>query len=271
MTTLLQTRCGRLLAFPLAALAAACTDTTAPDRVIGGGLLLELVSGHDQTFIKGIEGPLVVRVVNIDGQPQVGVSVEWRVMQGGGGFRVPDQQTPIYLKVMESVTDEDGLATVRLRPLVTWEHTLEVSVGNRHLTIDVVAEPFYWRDVLAIQPTVEVVDDRLRAQVRVVNEWIHTVRAEYSGGCWAHSQIYTIVGEPVEGWVDSGCGSGTYPNWDPGVALTQPISPSIGEWQIATSRLEPGIYAIVIRFTNPLRINGRPADLPDVTVMHVVE
>jgi hypothetical protein len=59
--------------------------------------------------------------------------------------------------------------------------------------------------------------------------------------------------------------------WSPGGALVRPVTHHLGIWQIATSRLEPGIYAIVIRFNDTLEINGRLADLPDVTMLHVVE
>jgi hypothetical protein len=148
----------RVLVVPFLALIAACTEATAPDRAIGGGLLLELVEGDDQTFIQGFApGPFVVRVVDINGEPRSGVPVEWRVVEGDG-WLVHTQQ----VRVLETMTDENGLAGVRWRMgFAPWEQAMEVSAGDRSLRVEVVVEPLDWRDVLGIDPVAEVVDGQL--------------------------------------------------------------------------------------------------------------
>lgn len=246
---------------------AACSDSTAPEDET---LVLELVSGDEQTFIAGLPpaDSIVVRVVGIDGDPQSGVSVVWRIARGGGYFL--EDGTLTQLTVMEVVTDGAGLAAVGWTlGNGSWEQALEVSAGHGELAIEVVAEPLHWRDVLTIPPSVRISDDQLHAQVRVVNEWGHTARLQYDtgGGCLAQSQLYTISGEPVDGWVDSHCLSGRVITYDLGSGSALHSA----TWQIAMSRLEPGLYAIVIRFNDTLEVNGRLADLPDVTLLHVVE
>jgi hypothetical protein len=262
----------RLLALPLVALLATCTDTTAPDRVIGGGLLLELVSGDDQRFIKGAPPPepLVVRVVNIDGEPQSGVTVEWRVVEGGGAILVPpSERPPSQVPIWESTTDENGLTDAAWRMgFGAWEQSMKVSAGDRHLTVGVVAEPRAWTDVLDVQTAVEVVDGELGARLRIVNQWVRSIRLVPP--CFYQAHLLTIHGDPVPGWTTNHCLSQTIPRvLSAGADLDTGSDPPL--WRIPTSELEPGIYAVVFRFTDWLEINERPAELPDLTVLAVVE
>jgi hypothetical protein len=260
----------RLLALPLLALVATCTDTTAPDRVIGGGLVLELVSGQDQTFVRGRRpDSLVVRVVSIDGEPQSGVSVEWRVVEGNGYFQHGLTQIPR----LEVATGEDGLAAAQwwVGPS-SLAQAVEVSVGDRHLRLDALAEPRDWMDALDIRPAVEVVDDELRARILIRNDWTGTMVLRYGQECLVHAHLFTLAGQQVEGWVPCfwvpvGSGTVTY-HLPPGGLIRRPSSSST--WQIAMSRLEPGTYALRFRFHDGLEINGRLADLPDITVLHLV-
>jgi hypothetical protein len=262
----------RLLSLPLVALLATCTDTTAPDRVIGGGLLLELVSGDDQRFIKGAPPPepLVVRVVNIDGEPQSGVAVEWRVVEGGGAILVPpSERPPSQVPVWESTTDENGLTDAAWRMgHGPFEQSLRVSAGDRQLTVEVVAEPLAWTDVLDFHPMAEIVDGELRARIRIVNQWAGSVG--FRPGCFIAAHLHGLDGQPVPGWISSSC-TGVLSTRFLRAGEVLSSGPAGSAWRIDASQIEPGIYAIVFRFHGGLEVNGRDVTLPDMPVLAVVE
>jgi hypothetical protein len=113
----------------------------------------------------------------------------------------------------------------------------------------------------------EMVDGELRARMRIVNQWVGTIPIK--PGCVNAVHLYDLGGQPVPGWDPHWCHPlATDLFLRAGRVL---VVASEHAMRIETSRLEPGIYAVVFRFWEGLRIGGRLANIPDMVVLAVIE
>jgi hypothetical protein len=150
-----------------------------------------------------------------------------------------------------------------------WEQAMEVSAGDRSLRVEVVVEPQDWRDVLGIDPVAEVVDGRLRARLRIVNQWVRTLA--FRPSCFFEAHLLTLNGQPVQGWDWVKCQGfvSTTRFLGPGAAFETGTTDHA--WRIETAQLEPGVYAVVFKFYDDFKLRDRLTNLHDRTVMVAVE
>jgi hypothetical protein len=257
----------RLLALPLAALTAMCSDAAAPDRV----LVMELVSGQAQELPieTTLTADLVVRVVDLDGEPRGGVPVDWVVREGGGSV-VP----------ATSSTRADGTAEA------TWTLGTEVGTQNvealardRRLAVNgdrVVFEatatpphPDDWMDVLGVEALAEMMTDPegdafFVIGVRLTNQWGGPLRLRTQ-----HSCLMSMTHTGPDGNSINSYGGGCWT-----IPITRTIAPDgaflDAVWLDPTS-LEPGTHTVRIYFEKLFMNDGRLLELPDMEAEGTVE
>lgn len=174
---------GPLLAMAGALLAAACTESLAPDP-----LLLTAVSGDAQEARVGttVPAPLVVRVSGLDSLPRAGVPVTWTVVDGDGA-----------VESLAATTDGEGVAEARwtLGPHPGEQHVAAVS-GSATVTFLARATPpppADWASVIEFRPAATLEGDALQTRVWLHSRWPGTLRLKTGTGCFLRSPYPVLL------------------------------------------------------------------------------
>jgi hypothetical protein len=261
----------RLLALPLAALTATCSDAAGPDRVLPDILVMELVSGQAQELPieTTLSADLMVRVVDLDGEPRGGVPVDWVVREGGGSV-VPATTS----------TRADGAAEA------TW--TLGTEVGTQkveavgadwrlaangdRVVFEATATPPYpvdWMDVLEIEPLAGLMPHPQGGEsfiigARLTNHWGGPLRLRTSSSCLVGMTHYGPDGGHIE--------SHGVVCWARPTTLTiAPLDTLLNAVWLDPTSLEPGTHTVRIHFERITMNDGRLLELPAMEAEGTVE